>query len=384
MVNQVFANGMEIACKAGAGKVIAAFPDVCFTPPDKVPPTPLGVPVPYPNTGFSSDTAKGSKKVKISKKEIMLKNKSYFKKSTGDEAGCTAKKGVISSKNKGKVYFIKWSMDVKIEGKNVDRHLDMTTNNHGSPMANEAVPWVFIDSSSIGDIGSPCGEQVSKERAVCGKVEKKVQSLGLAKNKLNKAMREAYCSDPDCRNARKCMLQPEVPDKKSGESGCCKSPPPKMTPHHIIPAHCFMRPGVRNSGNTKRYSGCDGYDSKKAPCICVIGKDKCTGDHKKIHDLFDPIEDSHLIKTTSGKILAGSWEYQEAAHAGCVATAKVTKCDPSCLRAQVDGYHQKGSGKLPNIDSQTGLRAETSGNRVRNPIDYHPDIPEVIHIGPRS
>ena len=67
MANNVFANGREISCKAASGKSIAAFPDVCFTPPDKVPPTPPGVPIPYPNTAFSSDTTKGSKKVKVSK-----------------------------------------------------------------------------------------------------------------------------------------------------------------------------------------------------------------------------------------------------------------------------------------------------------------------------
>src|SRR5512139_3895303 len=103
MANEVYANGMELACKAGAGKTICAMPDVCFTPPEN-PATPPGVPVPYPNTGFASDTSDGSKTVQISGKEIMLKNKSYFKKSTGDEAGCAAKKGVISSKNTGKVY----------------------------------------------------------------------------------------------------------------------------------------------------------------------------------------------------------------------------------------------------------------------------------------
>lgn len=34
MANEVFANGREIACKAGSGKTIAAFPDTCFTPPE--------------------------------------------------------------------------------------------------------------------------------------------------------------------------------------------------------------------------------------------------------------------------------------------------------------------------------------------------------------
>ena len=92
MGNDVFANGREISCKSGKGKSICAFPDVCFTPPEN-PATPTGVPIPYPNTGMSSDTTDGSKTVQISGKEVMLKNKSYFKRSTGDEAGCAAKRG---------------------------------------------------------------------------------------------------------------------------------------------------------------------------------------------------------------------------------------------------------------------------------------------------
>ena len=95
MGNNVFANGMEVSCKAADGKSIAAFPDVCFTPPEN-PATPPGVPIPYPNTAFAKDTTKGSKTVKISKKEVMLRNKSYFKTSTGDEAGCAAKKGTAA------------------------------------------------------------------------------------------------------------------------------------------------------------------------------------------------------------------------------------------------------------------------------------------------
>src|SRR5690606_40652168 len=56
-------------------------------------------------------------------KEVMLKNKSYFKKSTGDEPGNAPKKGVVTSTHRGKVYFTSWSMDVKFEGENVVRHL---------------------------------------------------------------------------------------------------------------------------------------------------------------------------------------------------------------------------------------------------------------------
>src|SRR5712675_251784 len=103
MGNEVYANMMEVSCKAASGKSICAFPDVCFTPP-QTPATPPGVPIPYPNTGMSSDCTDGSKTVQISGQEAMLKDKSCFKKSTGDEAGSAPKKGVITSKTTGKVF----------------------------------------------------------------------------------------------------------------------------------------------------------------------------------------------------------------------------------------------------------------------------------------
>ncbi len=46
----VFANGREISAEAQGCKVIADFPDTCFTPPEN-PATPPGVPVPYPDFG---------------------------------------------------------------------------------------------------------------------------------------------------------------------------------------------------------------------------------------------------------------------------------------------------------------------------------------------
>jgi len=148
MGNDVFANGRELSCKAGSGKSICAFPDVCFTPP-QTPATPPGVPIPYPNTGMSSDTSKGSRDVKITRKEVMLKNKSMFKKSVGDQAGCAPKKGVVTSQTGGKVYFNSWSMDVKIEGENAVRHLDLTTHNHGSVPGNSPT-WPFVDTMDAG------------------------------------------------------------------------------------------------------------------------------------------------------------------------------------------------------------------------------------------
>ena len=92
MSNQVYANSMEVSCKQAAGKSICAFPDVCFTPP-QTPATPPGVPIPYPNTGMASDTTDGSTTVKISGEEVMLKNKCYFKKSTGRRGRLRAEEG---------------------------------------------------------------------------------------------------------------------------------------------------------------------------------------------------------------------------------------------------------------------------------------------------
>ena len=149
----VYANGMAIACKAADGKTIAAFPDVCFTPP-LTPATPPGVPIPYPNTAMASDTTNGTKTVMIAGQEVMLKNISVFKTSTGDEAGCAPKKGVVTSQIKGKANFICWSMDVKFEGENVPRHLDLMGHNEQSDPTNTP-PWPYVDSMAPSEAPSP-------------------------------------------------------------------------------------------------------------------------------------------------------------------------------------------------------------------------------------
>ena len=110
---------------AKSGGVAMSFPDVCKTP---VPPG-ATVPIPYPNVAQSADTANGSPTVTIDGKPIMLKD-SYFSTSTGDEPG--AAKGVVSSQVKGKAYPAAYSFDVKVDGRNVFRLLDLMTTNAGS------------------------------------------------------------------------------------------------------------------------------------------------------------------------------------------------------------------------------------------------------------
>ncbi len=144
----VFANGLEISAEAQGAKVIAAFPDVCFTPP-LTPATPPGVPIPYPNFGMDSDLASGSGTVKIGGKPVSQENASYYKKISGDEAGAAPKKSVITSKNMGKAYAQMWSMDVKVEGKGVVRFSDIMTTNHASNVGSSP-PFPAIGKPGIG------------------------------------------------------------------------------------------------------------------------------------------------------------------------------------------------------------------------------------------
>jgi hypothetical protein len=114
-------NKLSVVHKDSSGTTIA-FPDVCKTP------SPAGpIPIPYPNIAKSSDTASGASTVKADGNPICVKD-SNFSTSTGDEAG-SAGGGVVSSKIKGKAEFVNFSFDVKAEGKNVCRALDLMLHN---------------------------------------------------------------------------------------------------------------------------------------------------------------------------------------------------------------------------------------------------------------
>ena len=114
-------NQLSVVHASSNGTTIA-FPDVCKTP------SPAGpVPIPYPNTAKSSDTAQGSSTLTCDGNPICLKD-SNFMISTGDEAG-SAGGGVVSNKIKGKAEFVMFSTDVKFEGKNVCRAFDIMLHN---------------------------------------------------------------------------------------------------------------------------------------------------------------------------------------------------------------------------------------------------------------
>lgn len=109
---------------ASSNGVAPSFPDVCKTP------SPAGpIPIPYPNIAQSSDTAQGSKTVKVEGNPIMLQG-SNFAMSTGDEAGSAG--GVASNTIKGKAEFVNYSFDVKVDGKSVPRLGDLMIHNKQS------------------------------------------------------------------------------------------------------------------------------------------------------------------------------------------------------------------------------------------------------------
>ena len=285
MANDVFANGREIACKSGSGKSPCAFPDVCFTPP-QTPATPPGVPIPYPNTGFESDTSQGSKTVKITNKEVMLRNKSYYSKSTGDEAGSAPKKNVITSVNRGKVYFVAWSMDVKFEGSNIVRHLDLTTHNHASSPPGTP-PFPNLSEMTVS--GETCEQVFNREH---------------------------------------------INVHRHGDSNC----PDDYESDHILQNACFQ-----NKRGSSRHSitSCPNYNVRDAPCICLKGKSTEEGSqhYKKTQSQLDmewEWRDDNKKTVT----------YKEARDKNLQAVADSRSKPPSksamtCLKRVVDHYFKK-------------------------------------------
>ncbi len=360
MANQVYANNMEVSCKSAAGKSVACFPDVCFTPP-QAPPTPMGVPIPYPNTGMSKDATNGTRTIKITGKEVMLKDKSYFKTSYGDEAGCAPKKGVVTSRNKGKVYFTAWSMNVKFEGLNVVRHMDLTTHNHASQPGNTP-PWMYADEMASGD-KDPCASDRKKQEDNC-KGHTPSAACAAAKPARQKASGESHAladqiAADKCLAAMRCTLRPYTPTDKEKAAGnaCC----PSQTPHHLIEAsavHALGRSGPTLAGVSPDYR------EGKALSICAEGQTQFTGTHGMMHTFQSagaagaPVQ---ALATSDGKTVnAAATTYGEAknnAVEGIRKTFPESACKDECIKHQLDYYH-----KRQGMTDSTKIKAVQTGD----------------------
>lgn len=123
MSSTVFANNRAITHAKGSA-LSTNFPCVGKTPG---PPPPF-VPVPYPNISKGADTAEGSTKTTAQGKPIALKNSSNFSTSKGNEAA-SAGGGMVTAKQLGKSSYMAYSMDVKVENKEVPRAMDIMAGN---------------------------------------------------------------------------------------------------------------------------------------------------------------------------------------------------------------------------------------------------------------
>jgi Domain of unknown function (DUF4150) len=295
--------------------------------------------------------------VKSSGQEIMLKEKSFFKQSTGDEAGSAPKKNVITSKIKGKAYFIAWSMDVKVEGENVVRHMDMTTHNHGSKPAGAPptlhaalqamgkIPDCDLDASTVEQRCDPWSQKAKCPEKTEDAIQDAEDARLTAKNThgerskayldANAKVRELYkgyaveIESNDCRRALRCVMIPYGQIDKVK----CK----KQTGDHIVE-------NATVNDHPK-------YKINQAPTALVEGPSYHIGTHGLGHDR----------RTQAAKKSKGKFTVQKSADLGADEHCKVfplAECNPECVSKQlVAGHTAMGmsaddSAKKPTLNSQ--------------------------------
>ena len=197
-------------------------------------------------------------------------------------------------------------MDVKVEGKNVDRHLDLTTNNHAS-MPGDTPPWPFTDSMAMAaDKDHPCNAMGKDIKANCS---------------------GAKDYSAACCNARKCLLVPYKPNS------CCKGGDDKqMTPHHLIPSNNFI--------------STTGYSPDPAPCICLQGSSHHKGtEHGDVGCNYTVERNKWLNNPANeGKAFTRDVGCEVGAESavGQVNTSSGSKgCDKACLERQLKDGHNK-------------------------------------------
>ena len=308
-------------------------PDVCLSPPTP----PVGpVPIPYPNTSSASDTDKGSTTVMIAGDPVTLKDRSIFKTSTGNEAATrNLGMGVVTHKIQGEAQFVAWSMDVKFEGENVPRHMDLMGHNEACNPS-QTPPWPFMESMAKGD--DPCAADKERESSACG----------------GKSKAEA-CADEACRSAQGCKL---VPYGGGGSPNCCQEPV-KQTGHHLVEVHCFAPIGNRQG----KLPGFDGYNLNKSPTACVQGG-RADGQHGVMHAVQQRFEAAYGARAESFTPPSwprgvSKWTYAESRDAGVVAHSFCfPHCRSECIAAQLDAYHQKPAPDGPGVKEDTPVRTD--------------------------
>jgi hypothetical protein len=236
--------------------------------------------------------------------------------------------GVVTHQIQGKAYFVSWSMDVKIEGENVVRHMDMTTNNHASLPAN-APPWMHLEEMST-SVQNACRRDIIEASDAC------------------EGQTPDDCS-PRCHEKQKCLLVPKGTDSDR----CCK---PATTGHHMIEDHWV----TGNSGFPMAQPGA-GYNA--APTVCVDGG-RFDSEHGIMHCVQGLYEESFMPGHPNA---AKPWSYRNGKEATLRAhrvTFQNSDCNPKCLEKQLDAFYGTDGDRPLNPPGTQGIAITPAENRL--------------------
>jgi hypothetical protein len=264
----------------------------------------------------------------------------------------------------GKVYFKMWSMDVKMEGENVVRHMDLTTHNHASEPP-QTPPWMHVDEMAI-EVRAECVDEINNAEAACQHVP------------------GPHACTPACAEAQRCLLSPH----RHASDRCCE---PDTTGDHVIEANCFIETGGRGGlaqqtdmsaaqvqailpGVTataaRPFSEFPDYEPRDAPTICASQFEGNTN-HGGMQAIRDHLKRAHVqSRRNQGEEALGLvggkkswWTYDEASSAGAKAVnIMYPDCSEGCIKAQLDRYHVDEA----NIDPDQNVVTEVA-NPTRRP-----------------
>jgi hypothetical protein len=278
----------------------------------------------------------------------MLKDKSVFKTSNGNEAATKSfGMSVVTHKIQGEASFVAWSMDVKFEGENVPRHLDLMGHNEAcQPTATP--PWPFMDSMDRESGDDPCEDAKDEEEAACGGMTRAQQ-----------------CADSNCQAAQKCKL---VPYGGTGSPNCCPGPVGRLTGHHMIEDHWVQ-------GLAAGFPMAQGSSGRNAaPTVCCEGS-RFNMDHGEMHAAQGLIEEAHMQATATrpaGSMASSPWNYGEGKFATSTAhnmTFPSTTCTRECLEAQLDNFYGEDNSRMlqpPTPQSVAVNDTRNDGRWLRN------------------
>jgi Domain of unknown function (DUF4150)/GHH signature containing HNH/Endo VII superfamily nuclease toxin 2 len=276
----------------------------------------------------------------------MLKDLSDFKKSTGDEAATKSQgMNVITHQIQGKCYFTSWSMDVKIEGENAVRHLDMMTHNHASSPGG-TLPWPYLDAMAVA--AGLCNDERENEVDRCkdykpngnkdlceeaGLSEPVIQSNAAAQAKGFSTQKEyaddlsmrAQAAANRCVSARRCRLVP-YDAEKNGEDGCC----PSQTPDHVVPKSSFYKKSVGG----RKLEGWENYVDDKAPCMCAEGASNTAGSHGLRHA-------HHKASDVKKDVLLSFNDEVNLCVKGQSVVFSTSGCTENCVKEQLKYAHKQ-------------------------------------------